>query len=136
MSGLHTPTPGELNALKYWKSNYYDGAWKELTKSDRLNYIKRLISDLNAEAHGTPYRWVNGQEYSYLLAHDNNAGVISVDIGHPSIISSLHELGHHLFGSDEFEACRFAVGLFKAAFPKAFEKLHWKGHLLVKAENA
>lgn len=50
----------------------------------------------------------------------------------PSIISGLHELGHHLFGLSELDACGFAVHLFKDAFPKAFAKLDWNGHMLVK----
>jgi len=134
MSGLYVPTQGELNALKYWKSNYFDSVWKGVGKDDRMGYIKRLISDLNAEGRGTQYRWTNGSEYSYLHTHEGNAPVISVDAGNPSIISALHELGHHLFGSDELDACRYAIGLFKAGFPRAFEKLQWKGHLLVRAE--
>lgn len=134
MSGLYVPTQGELNALKYWKSNYFNSVWKSLSKSDRMEYIKRLISDLNVEERGTPYRWNVDSEYSYMHAYEGNASMISVDADNPSIISSLHELGHHLFGSDEFEACRYAVGLFKAAFPNAFDKLQWKGHLLIKAQ--
>lgn len=99
-----------------------------------MEYIKRLMSDLNAERNGTPYRWTNGSEYSYMPAHGGDAGVISCVVEHPSIISSLHELGHHLFGSDELEACRYAIGLFKAGFPKSFDKLQWQGHMLVKAQ--
>jgi hypothetical protein len=49
-----------------------------------------------------------------------------------SIISSLHELGHHLLGSSELEACRFSVHLFKQVFPKAYAKLTWDGHMLKK----
>lgn len=49
----------------------------------------------------------------------------------PSIISGLHEFGHHLFGHSELDACGFAVHLFKDAFPKAFAKLDWNGHMLV-----
>ena len=49
-----------------------------------------------------------------------------------SIISLLHELAHHLFGHDELKACRWSVWLFKKTFPKAFQKLKWKGHMLTK----
>ena len=49
-----------------------------------------------------------------------------------SIISSLHELGHHLLGDSELKACRWSVSLFKDAFPKSYSKLNWKGHLLIK----
>lgn len=49
-----------------------------------------------------------------------------------SIISFLHEMAHHLFGPDELKACRWSVWLFKKTFPKAFQKLKWKGHMLTK----
>jgi len=52
-----------------------------------------------------------------------------------SIVSSLHELGHHLFGSSELKACRWSVSLFRDAFPKSYSKLQWKGHLLIKGQN-
>jgi hypothetical protein len=47
-----------------------------------------------------------------------------------SIISTLHELAHHLFGPNEKTACRWSVWLFKKVWPKAFAKLRWEGHLL------
>jgi hypothetical protein len=49
-----------------------------------------------------------------------------------SIISLLHEMAHHLFGPSELKACRWSVWLFKKTFPKAFQKLKWKGHMLTK----
>jgi hypothetical protein len=49
-----------------------------------------------------------------------------------SIISALHEFGHHLYGSSETKACRWSVWLFKKVYPKAFTLLEWKGHLLVR----
>jgi hypothetical protein len=50
-----------------------------------------------------------------------------------SIISTLHELAHHLFGSDEHQACRWSVWLFKKTFPKAYSQLVWQEHMLVKS---
>ena len=49
-----------------------------------------------------------------------------------SVISLLHEFAHHLLGSSEFKACRWSVWLFKKTFPKSFEQLKWKGHMLIK----
>lgn len=48
----------------------------------------------------------------------------------PSIISALHEFGHHLYGSSELKACRFSVHLFRTVWPKAYERLRWDGHML------
>jgi len=47
-----------------------------------------------------------------------------------SVISTLHELAHHLFGRSETQACRWSVWLFKKVWPLAFTKLRWEGHLL------
>lgn len=47
-----------------------------------------------------------------------------------SIITVLHELGHHFYGESELQACRFSVWLFRAAFPNAYAKLEWEGHTL------
>lgn len=49
-----------------------------------------------------------------------------------SIISTLHEYGHKLFGPSETKACRWSVSLFKKIYPKAFAKLKWQRHMLVR----
>lgn len=61
---------------------------------------------------------------------DDPRFLITLDIRNPSIISTLHELGHVLYGTSELEACRFSVWLFRAAFPRAYDKLVWEGHML------
>ena len=48
----------------------------------------------------------------------------------PSVITTLHEFGHALFGDDELRACAYSVHLFKRTFPKAWEQLTWDGHVL------
>ena len=58
--------------------------------------------------------------------------IILLDIEKLSIISTLHEIAHYLFGPSELTACRWSIHLFKTCFPKQFEKLDWKGHLLIK----
>lgn len=47
-----------------------------------------------------------------------------------SLITLLHELGHHFYGESELLACRFSVWLFREAFPKSYAKLEWEGHTL------
>jgi hypothetical protein len=49
-----------------------------------------------------------------------------------SIISLLHEYGHAIYGASELYACRFSVHIFKNLFPRAYAKLEWNGHMLVK----
>lgn len=47
-----------------------------------------------------------------------------------SLLTLLHELGHHFYGESELQACRFSVWLFRAAFPRSYAKLEWDGHTL------
>jgi hypothetical protein len=49
-----------------------------------------------------------------------------------SILSSLHEFAHHVYGTSEKQACRWSVWLFKKTFPKAYAKLEWQGHMLIR----
>jgi len=52
-----------------------------------------------------------------------------------SIISTLHELAHHLYGPNEYNACRWSIQLFKLTFPRAYSLLKFRGHMLVKHIN-
>jgi hypothetical protein len=52
-----------------------------------------------------------------------------------SIISTLHEYAHALFGPEEAKACKWSVWLFIQTFPKSFQKLEWNGHCLIKRNN-
>lgn len=49
-----------------------------------------------------------------------------------SIITALHELGHHLFGGQEIITCAWSNKLFRRVFPEEDAKLVWEGHLRVK----
>jgi hypothetical protein len=48
-----------------------------------------------------------------------------------SILTALHEFGHHRFGASELKACRWSVGLFRKVFPRTFARAHFEGHMLV-----
>jgi hypothetical protein len=49
-----------------------------------------------------------------------------------SIVSTLHEYAHSLFGSSEVTACQWSVHVFKLIAPRSFNNLKWKGHMLIK----
>lgn len=53
-----------------------------------------------------------------------------------SIISTLHELAHHLYGPSELRACRWSIHLFRNVFPIGFKKLSWDGHMLKQKKHA
>lgn len=52
----------------------------------------------------------------------------------PSIITTMHEYGHALYGDDELKACAYSIHLFKKCFPLAWEQLEWDGHVLRRRE--
>ena len=58
--------------------------------------------------------------------------LIILDHHNPSIISTLHEIGHAKFGPNELKACAWSVQMFQTVFPKAYSKLEWHGHMLKK----
>lgn len=123
---LKTPfkfTPEVLTITANWKKIYLENI-KKKTESDKTTEIKILLYLIAGFTHPAIRL---GTKYSY----DNIDKVISLDKDHASVISALHELGHHLYGDSELEACRFSVWLFKTIFPEFYEKLNWVGHLLL-----
>lgn len=120
--------PIVLAVAAIWKLGYL----KKLAAKDQKQRLKeiQLLLDLLA-AKLTPARSPRialGETYCYHPASQT----IYLDKTHASVISALHELGHHAYGPSELKACRFSVWLFKTIFPEFYEKLTWVGHLLVK----
>jgi len=104
--------------------------WQKYPSNKYLSLIALAygISDL----YNKPVLSVTlNNEYCY------NSKTKTIALGYnPSIISTLHEIGHHLYGHSELKACRFSIHLFKQTFPKAFQKLSWKDHtLIIKKET-
>lgn len=125
-------TPYQLNPefvtrLAEWRDNEYKKNWKVSDKDGKGILLARLINMLNSNsAYQVKVKYAN--QYYY----QPETQTIYLDRNNPSIVSTLHEFGHNLFGADELVACRFSVWLFKECFPEAFQKLKWKGHMLIK----
>ena len=49
----------------------------------------------------------------------------------PSILTSLHEFGHHLYGASELTACSYSICMYIKVFPEIYEKMTWQNHLLI-----
>ena len=111
-----------IEKVKNWKQINYKN-WK--TKSNHAKYhaLKRLITTLNYEIHGT-----EGMSYCYFPTFN----LIVINKNNLSIISTLHEIAHSKFGESELQACRWSTQLFQKCFPREYKKLKWKNHLLVK----
>jgi hypothetical protein len=117
-----------LPPLREWKRENYKG-WGAKPASERMALLSDLITTLDdSSAYEGDGAWIEADAGIY--AYRPSDRTIMLDHNHPSIISALHELGHHLFGESELKACRFSVWLFKEAFPGSYAKLEWEGHML------
>jgi len=113
--------------IMVWKRTYYSyNQWKVASAQSRMLIICVLIKLIqevtNNKARINPFNDV----YSYNPREE----IINLVLEKPSIISSLHELGHALYGPSELDACVFSVHLFKYCFPADYNKLIWEGHML------
>jgi len=130
LKGIFTPKENLTKTIQTWQKEF----WKESKKKgeeERFFALKGLIQQL-ATLHDNPVK----VEYRPSLASCCYVPTIKTIFlnNSLSIISSLHELSHHLAGSSELTACIWSISLFKAAFPKAYNKLEWKGHLLIRGK--
>ena len=116
--------------IKEWIRKYYNGQWKKYSRNDKIQYLMILINNLG-KIHDNPPKPFTGPYYSYIPMEK----IIVLDRNNPSILSTLHEFGHAINGESELQACRWSVHLFMACFPKAYSKLVWKGHMLVKPND-
>jgi len=134
---MNYPTPGEILAkepiefaffterLQTWRDKHF-AHWKSRDSEDQ---IMALVALVHIMCEGDP-PGVDPEHGRYAYLHEE--AIIFLDPSNPSILSTLHEIGHHQLGRSELEACRFAVWLFRAVFPTSYEKLRWEGHLLVR----
>ena len=101
----------------YWKN------WKNCENKEKA--LEILVMYL---AKGTVNVVISENPYSY----NPITKTINIDKKNPSVISTLHEFGHHLYGKSELKACRWSVQLFKTIFPKDFKNLKVDGHMFKK----
>ena len=126
-----------IEATLSWKKYCLKG-WKTKTKKHKLLSLEVLIWTIiikycsqNPKEKKQYLHIKNSSQYAY----NQKTKTIYQDKNNPSIISALHELGHHLFGSSELTTCRWSYWLFATCFPGLLKKLTFKGHLLIKKEQ-
>jgi hypothetical protein len=124
--------PEVLRAVKLWKRHRWIPALKledaEERRCEKTRAIAALLAALS-NYYDKPVNLVVATAASTSSFYRPATRTIHLH-GSPSIITALHELGHHLFGRSELKACRWSVHLFIKIFPKAYEKLEWDGHML------
>lgn len=55
-------------------------------------------------------------------------------VNKPSVVTLLHEFAHAL-GHGEYGAARWSLNLFKRVFPRRFERLARRGHMLISERS-
>lgn len=119
--------PELVKKLAEWRDNEYKKNWKVSDKDGKGILLARLVNMLNSDSTNQVK-----VKYDYQFYYQPETQTIYLDRNNPSIVSTLHEYAHHILGVSELDACRFSVWLFKECFPEAFQKLKWKGHMLIK----
>ena len=64
--------------------------------------------------------------------YDPSTATITLNGARLSVVTTLHEFAHHLFGRSEVRACRWSVWLFRRTFRRSYRRLDWRGHMLVR----
>jgi len=128
----------EIEYFKNWKKREWKTArntqiQKEYTK---ILAIRVLLNKLS---------WIHNKKPPIVIATltpatknesaSYNHNLETIYLNNTSIITALHELGHHFYGKDELLTCAYSVHLFKLVFPKAFKKLRWEGHRLISTNK-
>jgi len=130
MSAKEGFTEKTLRTVEAWKMEVWYPVRDE-SDEHRFEAIKALLLRLAVDLE-KPLRAVIWENEGKLKKGGSYAEGSITLYGAPSVITGMHELGHHLFGSGEPKACSWSVHLFRMTFPRAFEKLSWNGHMLVE----
>lgn len=123
--------PDEDRLLEQWENKDHHG-WKKLRESIKWVALQDLINIISKENNVVEVTLIV-MDTGYALYPDKN--IIVGTKGKPSIISVLHELGHHIKGDSELNATRYAIGIFSVCFPEAYAKLKWtNGSFLIRTK--
>jgi len=116
-----------IKAIMIWKKlNFFN--WSKKNKKEKIIELQVLILMISIIVK----RKMISTEETMFYAYDPIRIRIFLNKNNPSILSTLHELGHYLYGPSELTACRWSVWIFKECFPELFKNLRFEGHLLVK----
>ena len=115
----------DIEIIKDWKEHNYNG-WKNLSGIEKRKRITDLINRL-ASLHKSKVTIKWGQVSYYMPSNLT----ISLEKDKPSILTSLHEFGHHLYGASELTACSYSICMYIKVFPEIYEKMTWQNHLLI-----
>lgn len=125
----------EVEVLDYVRS-WRKTTWKEARDTGFLLPKQKALALLVTEIALLLKKPVNVEinNKAPVCMYQKSTMTITLDTS-ASVISALHELGHHLFSLKELLPCRWSNQIFKEVFPKAEEKLLWQGHMRIRKPN-
>lgn len=113
--------PGTLTFVRRWKRENRGhrrtpDAIKQLLEGLGVIYQKpvQVLFSAGADDHYNPA-----------------ASTIVLNADRLSVVTALHEFGHHLYGVSELKACRWSIHLFRRTFRRTFERATFDRHVLV-----
>jgi hypothetical protein len=101
-----------------------------LTKAHIDNHGKRLYYFLGLLLLDNPVFSFTKIDFGTKYYYDSKHDILGIDENNPSLVSTLHEMCHKLYGHDELTAQSKAVAIFKKVFPEVYDKCHFEGHML------
>jgi hypothetical protein len=115
--------PGTIRVVLEWKREFAGN----LREPQSLQELCGRLAD----HYGNPLRAVKFDPTCWIGPHYTPA-TRTITLTNGSIVSAMHEVGHHLFGRSELQACRFSVWLYKRTFSRSFGRCHFEpgSHML------
>jgi len=133
-----------LDIVRKWKKQNFDNHWRSDNNQMKTGKLIKLVEEVTKgmEYHYREF-WPNKEievvtkvdHYCMFFSPNKSKIRIGFDTKNPSIISTLHELGHAFLGFNELKACVFSQAIFTKVFPNQFNKLVWEGHMLKKCQK-
>ena len=121
---MNNPIPHKKEVLSFMKE------WKKKFSPKGYHTVQAIVDllwGLN-KVYGRPnFRICPNDKRAYYDPKEH-----CIHLNNLSIVTALHEFAHSVYGRSERHACRWSVWLFRKIFPAEFEKLEFKGHLLVR----
>ncbi|MDM8006902.1 MAG: hypothetical protein QUV05_12250 [Phycisphaerae bacterium] len=124
--------PSVLKVMRsFQKSRPWSGSLEE--RKEKFIKLNRVLSAIYGVAEprlafGTINGNSSGTSYYRPSTHE-----IVVE-GRLSVVTYLHEFSHAR-AMGEREACRWSINLFRQVFPRQFERLVHRGHMLIRPED-
>lgn len=118
-----------INIVEKWKNIHYKRKWRNLEQEQKKIALEELIELLWTSSHPTKEKpQIRWKKDVWKYSPDKHI----ITGANPSIISTLHELGHAIHGESELKACIYSTSIFKTCFPIEYGRLKWHGHMLLK----